>query len=156
VPRRTRCAATDAARATISSNGCMSDLVGDPRFPDRASYNNVVAMPDDSPLPGSGCSARITAQNSPRRSAGRVRAPFASYNAVAAMTNYRAHLSSGGAPRRTAFYRRRSRPRLMPRPKAATSMDLNRRSATAAVLPLPSVRGTGLSLHGCRTRLDRA
>ena len=52
-PRRMRCAAGSiAARATISSSGCSELTLWETRdFPAGHPYNNVVAMPDDTPLP---------------------------------------------------------------------------------------------------------
>ena len=86
-------------------------------FPDHP-YNKVVAMPDDVPLPpiwllgSSDYSSELAAQVGMGFAFAH---HFATYDAVAALTNYH-HVSSrrAGARRRTAFLRsRQSRPRPM-------------------------------------------
>ena len=93
-------------------------------FPAGHPYNNVVAMPDDSPLPpiwllgSSDYSSELAAQVGMGFAFAH---HFASYDAVEAMTHYRARFKpSGWRPRRTAFWRSQpSPPKPMRRPKSS-------------------------------------
>ena len=50
--RPMRCArASTSAKATISSSGCRNSCSGHRQFPAGHPFNNVVAMPNDTPLP---------------------------------------------------------------------------------------------------------
>jgi luciferase family oxidoreductase group 1 len=116
-------------------------------FPPGHPYNNVVAMPDDSPLPpiwllgSSDYSSELAAQ------AGMGFAfahHFASYDAVAAMTNYHAHFKPTGGWRATPHgilaVAAVAAENDAEAEKLASSMDLNRlRRDRGQFLPLPSV-----------------
>ena len=123
-------------------------------FPPGHPYNNVVAMPDDTPLPpiwllgSSDYSSELAAQVGMGFAFAH---HFASYDAVEAMTNYRAHFKpSAGAPRRTAFWRsRRLPPKPMRRPNswrprwtstacAATAANICRCRASRRRWPIPT------------------
>src|ERR1700690_4347183 len=115
-------------------------------FPPNHPFNQVVAMPDDTPLPpiwllgSSDYSSELAAQ------AGMGFAfahHFASHDAIAAMTNYRAHFKPSGW--RTTPYAILAVAVVAAETDAeaeqlATSMDLNRlRRDRGQYLPLPSV-----------------
>lgn len=116
-------------------------------FPPGHPYNNVVAMPDDSPLPpiwllgSSDYSSELAAQ------AGMGFAfahHFASYDAVAAMTNYHAHFKKEGGWRATPHgilaVAAIAAETDAEAEKLASSVDLNRlRRDRGQFLPLPSV-----------------
>ncbi len=116
-------------------------------FPPGHPYNNVVAMPDDSPLPpiwllgSSDYSSELAAQ------AGMGFAfahHFASYDAVAAMTNYHAHFKKQGGWRPTPHgilaVAAIAAETDAEAEKLASSADLNRlRRDRGQFLPLPSV-----------------
>ena len=143
-----RCAAGSiAARATISSSGCSELVLWETRdFPPGHPYNNVVAMPDDTPLPpiwllgSSDYSSELAAQVGMGFAFAH---HFASYDAVAAMTHYREHFKpSAGATRRTAFS---PSPPSRPKPMRKRNSSRPRWTSTACaatadnILPLPSV-----------------
>jgi luciferase family oxidoreductase group 1 len=99
-------------------------------FPAGHPYNNVVAMPDDTPLPpiwllgSSDYSSELAAQVGMGFAFAH---HFASYDATAAMTNYRDHFKPSGWRDAEAE-------------QLASSMDLNRlRRDRGQYLPLPSV-----------------
>src|ERR1700738_4620462 len=116
-------------------------------FPPGHPYNNVVAMPDDSPLPpiwllgSSDYSSELAAQVGMGFAFAH---HFASYDAVAAMTNYHAHFKPAGGWRSTphgilagAAVAAETDAEAE---KLAASMDLNRlRRDRGQFLPLPSV-----------------
>lgn len=116
-------------------------------FPPGHPYNNVVAMPDDTPLPpifllgSSDYSSELAAQ------AGMGFAfahHFASYDAVAAMTNYHAHFKKEGGwtstPHGILAVAAVAAETDAEAEKLASSMDLNRlRRDRGQFLPLPSV-----------------
>ena len=94
-------------------------------FPAGHPYNNVVAMPDDTPLPpiwllgSSDYSSELAAQVGMGFAFAH---HFASYDAIAAMTNYRSHFKPSGwrADARTAFSpSRRLPPKPMRKPKSS-------------------------------------
>ena len=108
-------------------------------FPPGHPYNNVVAMPDDTPLPpiwllgSSDYSSELAAQVGMGFAFAH---HFASYDAIAAMTNYRDHFKPSGW---------RATPHgilavAAVAAETASSMDLNRlRRDRGQYLPLPSV-----------------
>ena len=93
-------------------------------FPAGHPYNNVVAMPDDTPLPpiwllgSSDYSSELPAQVGMGFAFAH---HFASYDAVEAMTNYRAHSSrrAGGRRRMASWRSPSSRPRPMRKPRSS-------------------------------------
>ena len=133
-------------------------------FPPGHPYNNVVAMPDDTPLPpiwllgSSDYSSELAAQVGMGFAFAH---HFASYDAVEALTNYRAHFKPSGwratphgilavavvaaetdaEAERLALVDGSQSPAPRPRPVSAAA---ERRG------------GAGLSLHRRRARLDRA
>ena len=143
-----RCAAgSTAARATIFSSGCSELILWETRdFPAGHPYNNVVAMPDDSPLPpiwllgSSDYSFELAAQVGMGFAFAH---HFASYDAVAAMTNYRARFKPSGwrtTPHGILAVAAVAAETDAEAEKLASSMDLNRlRRDRGQYLPLPSV-----------------
>src|SRR3954469_2036240 len=116
-------------------------------FPPGHPYNNVVAMPDDSPLPpiwllgSSDYSSELAAQIGMGFAFAH---HFASYDAVAAMTNYHAHFKKEGGwiskPHGILAIAAVSAETDAEAEKLASSMDLNRlRRDRGQFLPLPSV-----------------
>ena len=116
-------------------------------FPPGHPYNNVVAMPDDSPLPpiwllgSSDYSSELAAQVGMGFAFAH---HFASYDAVAAMTNYHAHFKPAGGWRATPHgilaVAAVSAATDAEAEKLASSADLNRlRRDRGQFLPLPSV-----------------
>ena len=133
-------------------------------FPPGHPYNNVVAMPDDTPLPpiwllgSSDYSSELAAQVGMGFAFAH---HFASYDAIEAMTNYRAHFKPSGwraTPHGILAVAAVAAETDAEAERLATSMDLNRlRRDRGQYLPLPERRGgAGLSLHRQRARLDRA
>ncbi len=116
-------------------------------FPPGHPYNNVVAMPDDVPLPpiwllgSSDYSSELAAQVGMGFAFAH---HFASYDAVAAMTNYHAHFKREGGwtttPHGILAVAAVSAETDAEAEKLASSMDLNRlRRDRGQFLPLPSV-----------------
>lgn len=116
-------------------------------FPPGHPYNNVVAMPDDSPLPpiwllgSSDYSSELAAQVGMGFAFAH---HFASYDAVAAMTNYHAHFKKEGGwtptPHGILAVAVVSAETDAEAERLASSMDLNRlRRDRGQFLPLPSV-----------------
>src|SRR4029078_4801825 len=115
-------------------------------FPAGHPYNNVVAMPDDTPLPpiwllgSSDYSSELAAQVGMGFS---VAHHFASYDAVAAMTNYRDHFKPSGwreTPHGILAVAAIAAETDAEAQKLAFSMDVNRlRRDRGQYLPLPSV-----------------
>jgi luciferase family oxidoreductase group 1 len=115
-------------------------------FPAGHPYNNVVAMPDDSPLPpiwllgSSDYSSELAAQVGMGFAFAH---HFASYDAVEAMTNYRAHFKPSGwrsTPHGILAVAAVAAETDAEAEKLASSMDLNRlRRDRGQFLPLPSV-----------------
>jgi luciferase family oxidoreductase group 1 len=116
-------------------------------FPPGHPYNNVVAMPDDSPLPpiwllgSSDYSSELAAQVGMGFAFAH---HFASYDAVAAMTNYHAHFKTEGGwtakPHGILAVAAVAAETDAEAEKLASSMDLNRlRRDRGQFLPLPSV-----------------
>jgi luciferase family oxidoreductase group 1 len=116
-------------------------------FPPGHPYNNVVAMPDDSPLPpiwllgSSDYSSELAAQVGMGFAFAH---HFASYDAVAAMTNYHAHFKKEGGwtstPHGILAVAAVAAETDAEAEKLASSMDLNRlRRDRGQFLPLPSV-----------------
>jgi luciferase family oxidoreductase group 1 len=116
-------------------------------FPPGHPYNNVVAMPDDAPLPpiwllgSSDYSSELAAQVGMGFAFAH---HFASYDAVAAMTNYHAHFKKEGGwtttPHGILAVAAVSAETDAEAEKLASSMDLNRlRRDRGQFLPLPSV-----------------
>ena len=161
-----RCAAgSTAARATISSNGCSELVLWETRdFPAGHPYNNVVAMPDDTPLPpiwllgSSDYSSELAAQVGMGFAFAH---HFASYDAIEAMTNYRDHFKPSGwraTPHGILAVAAVAAETDAEAEQLASSMDLNRlRRDRGQYLPLPSVE-EALAYHYTRrrARLDRA
>ena len=138
-------------------------------FPAGHPYNNVVAMPDDSPLPpiwllgSSDYSSELSAQVGMGFAFAH---HFSTYDAVEAMTHYRARFKSRvGAPSRTAFWRLpRSPPKLTPKPRswrrrrtsiacAATAASfchcLMSRRRWPIITPMPSAPRSRATAHAC-------
>ena len=115
-------------------------------FPAGHPYNNVVAMPDDSPLPpiwllgSSDYSAELAAQVGMGFAFAH---HFATHDAIAAMTNYRAHFKPSGwrtAPQSILAVAVVTAETDAEAEQLAMSMDLNRlRRDRGQYLPLPSV-----------------
>lgn len=116
-------------------------------FPPGHPYNNVVAMPDDVPLPpifllgSSDYSSELAAQVGMGFAFAH---HFASYDAVAAMTNYHAHFKKEGGwtstPHGILAVAVVAAETDAEAEKLASSMDLNRlRRDRGQFLPLPSV-----------------
>jgi luciferase family oxidoreductase group 1 len=116
-------------------------------FPPGHPYNKVVAMPDDSPLPpiwllgSSDYSSELAAQVGMGFAFAH---HFASYDAVAAMTNYHAHFKKEGGwtstPHGILAVAVVAAETDAEAEKLASSMDLNRlRRDRGQFLPLPSV-----------------
>jgi luciferase family oxidoreductase group 1 len=115
-------------------------------FPAGHPYNNVVAMPDDTPLPpiwllgSSDYSSELAAQVGMGFAFAH---HFASYDAVAAMTNYRSHFKPSGwreGPHGILAVAAVAAETDAEAEKLASSMDLNRlRRDRGQYLPLPSV-----------------
>jgi luciferase family oxidoreductase group 1 len=115
-------------------------------FPAGHPYNNVVAMPDDSPLPpiwllgSSDYSSELAAQVGMGFAFAH---HFASYDAVEAMTHYRARFKPSGwrsAPHGILAIAAVAAETDAEAEKLASSMDLNRlRRDRGQYLPLPSV-----------------
>jgi alkanesulfonate monooxygenase SsuD/methylene tetrahydromethanopterin reductase-like flavin-dependent oxidoreductase (luciferase family) len=120
--------------------------VGDRDFPPGHPYNNVVAMPDDSPLPpiwllgSSDYSSELSAQIGMGFAFAH---HFASHDAVEAMMNYRTHFKPSGwraAPHGILAVAVVAAETDAEAEKLASSMDLNRlRRDRGQYLPLPSV-----------------
>ena len=175
---RTRCAAGSiAARATIFSNGCSELMLWETRdFPPGHPYNNVVAMPDDTPLPpiwllgSSDYCSELAAQVGMGFAFAH---HFASYDAVAAMTNYRSHFKPSGwraTPARHPGGRggcRRNRcgsrtTRLLdgpqppaPRPRAISAAAERRGSAGLSLYATPSAPRSRATARGCSSAAPR-
>ena len=117
-------------------------------FPAGHPYNNVVAMPDDTPLPpiwllgSSDYSSELAAQVGMGFAFAH---HFASYDATAAMTNYRSHFKPSGwrADARTAFSRSR---RLPPKPMRKPKSSPPRWTSTACAATADNI---------CRCRASR-
>ncbi len=115
-------------------------------FPAGHPYNNVVAMPDDTPLPpiwllgSSDYSSELAAQVGMGFAFAH---HFASYDAVAAMTNYRSHFKPSAwrqTPHGILAVAAVAAETDAEAEKLASSMDLNRlRRDRGQYLPLPSV-----------------
>jgi luciferase family oxidoreductase group 1 len=115
-------------------------------FPPGHPYNNVVAMPDDTPLPpiwllgSSDYSSELAAQVGMGFAFAH---HFASYDAIAAMTNYRDHFKPSGwrpTPHAILAVAAVAAETDAEAEKLASSMDLNRlRRDRGQYLPLPSV-----------------
>ena len=116
-------------------------------FPPGHPYNNVVAMPDDTPLPpiwllgSSDYSSELAAQVGMGFAFAH---HFASYDAVAAMNNYHAHFKKEGGwtstPHGILAVAAVAAETDAEAEKLASSMDLNRlRRDRGEFLPLPSV-----------------
>ena len=115
-------------------------------FPAGHPYNNVVAMPDDTPLPpiwllgSSDYSSELAAQVGMGFAFAH---HFASYDAIAAMTNYRDHFKPTGwrqTPHGILAVAAVAAETDAEAEKLASSMDLNRlRRDRGQYLPLPSV-----------------
>src|SRR3954453_14447718 len=115
-------------------------------FPAGHSYNNVIAMPDDAPLPpiwllgSSDYSSELSAQLGMGFAFAH---HFATYDAIEAMTNYRAHFKPSGwraAPHGILAVAVVAAETDAEAEKLASSMDLNRlRRDRGQYLPLPSV-----------------
>jgi luciferase family oxidoreductase group 1 len=115
-------------------------------FPAGHPYNNVVAMPDDTPLPpiwllgSSDYSSELAAQVGMGFAFAH---HFASYDAIAAMTNYRDHFKPSGwraMPHGILAVAAVAAETDAEAEKLASSMDLNRlRRDRGQYLPLPSV-----------------
>jgi len=115
-------------------------------FPPGHPYNNVVAMPDDSPLPpiwllgSSDYSSELAAQVGMGFAFAH---HFATYDAIEAMTNYKAHFKPSGwraTPHGILAVAVVSAETDAEAEKLASSMDLNRlRRDRGQYLPLPSV-----------------
>jgi luciferase family oxidoreductase group 1 len=115
-------------------------------FPPGHPYNNVVAMPDDSPLPpiwllgSSDYSSELAAQVGMGFAFAH---HFASYDAVDALTNYRAHFRPSGwrsTPHGILAVAAIAAETDAEAERLASSMDLNRlRRDRGEYLPLPSV-----------------
>ena len=143
-----RCAAgSTAARATIFSNGLSELVLWETRdFPPGHPYNNVVAMPDDTPLPpiwllgSSDYSSELAAQVGMGFAFAH---HFASYDAIEAMTNYRDHFKPSGwraTPHGILAVAAVAAETDAEAEQLASSMDLNRlRRDRGQYLPLPSV-----------------
>src|SRR5690242_3054666 len=115
-------------------------------FPEGHPYNNVVAMPDDTPLPPIWLLGRSDYSSELAAQVGMGFAfahHFASYDAVAAMTNYRSHFKSSGwrdTPHGILAVAAVAAETDAEAEKLASSMDLNRlRRDRGQYLPLPSV-----------------
>src|ERR1700744_4697267 len=114
-------------------------------FPPNHPYNKVVAMPDDAPLPplwllgSSDYSSELSAQVGMGFAFAH---HFASYDAVEAMTNYRAHFKPSGwraTPHGILAVAAVAAETDAEAEKLASSMDLNRlRRDRGQYLPLPS------------------
>jgi luciferase family oxidoreductase group 1 len=115
-------------------------------FPPGHPYNNVVAMPDDVPLPpiwllgSSDYSSELAAQVGMGFAFAH---HFASYDAIAALTNYRAHFTPSGwraTPHGILAVAAIAAETDAEAERLASSMDLNRlRRDRGQYLPLPSV-----------------
>src|SRR5436309_488830 len=115
-------------------------------FPPGHPYNNVVAMPDDAPLPpiwllgSSDYSSELAAQVGMGFAFAH---HFASYDAIAAMTNYRDHFKPSGwraTPHGILAVAAVAAETDAEAEQLASSMDLNRlRRDRGQYLPLPSV-----------------
>src|ERR1700682_4538253 len=116
-------------------------------FPPNHPFNNVIAMPDDTPLPpiwllgSSDYSSELAAQVGMGFAFAH---HFASYDAVAAMTHYHAHFKPAGgwrsAPHGILAVAAVAAETDAEAEKLAASMDLNRlRRDRGQFLPLPSV-----------------
>ena len=133
-------------------------------FPAGHPYNNVVAMPDDTPLPpiwllgSSDYSSELAAQVGMGFAFAH---HFASYDAIEAMTNYRDHFKPSGW--------RQTPHGILAVAAVAAETDAEAEQARLLDGPQPPAprprpisaaaerRGSaGLSLHGRRARLDRA
>jgi len=133
-------------------------------FPPGHPYNNVVAMPDDTPLPpiwllgSSDYSSELAAQVGMGFAFAH---HFASYDAVEALTNYRAPLQAVGLALDPACHSGgrggRGRDR---RGGGKTRLIDGSQSPAPRPWPISTAaerrRGAGLSLYRCRARLDRA
>ena len=118
-------------------------------FPAGHPYNNVVAMPDDTPLPpiwllgSSDYSSELAAQVGMGFAFAH---HFASYDAVAAMTNYRDHFKPSGwraTPHGILAVAAVAAETDAQAEQLASSMDLNRlRRDRGQFPPLPSVGGS--------------
>ena len=133
-------------------------------FPAGHPYNNVVAMPDDSPLPpiwllgSSDYSSELAAQVGMGFAFAH---HFASYDAIEAMTHYRARFKPSGwradAARHSGDCRRRRRNRRGSRKARVLDGPQSPAPRPRPVSAAAERRGgAGLSLHGRRARLDRA
>ena len=117
-------------------------------FPAGHPYNNVVAMPDDTPLPpiwllgSSDYSSELAAQVGMGFAFAH---HFASYDAIAAMTNYRDHFKPSGWRSHAARHSRRS-PRSPPRPMRRPKSSPPRWTSTACAATAASI---------CRCRASR-
>ena len=167
-----RCAAgSTAARATIFSNGCSELMLWETRdFPAGHPYNNVVAMPDDTPLPpiwllgSSDYSSELAAQVGMGFAFAH---HFASYDAVEAMTNYRNHFKPsgwradaarhsrrrGGRRRNRCGSRNSSRPRWTSTACAATAANICRCRASRKRWPITTRDAERASIARNRSRL---
>jgi luciferase family oxidoreductase group 1 len=115
-------------------------------FPPNHPFNNVVAMPDDTPLPpiwllgSSDYSSELAAQVGMGFAFAH---HFASYDAIEAMTNYRAHFKPSGwrsTPHGILAVAVVAAETDAEAERLASSMDLNRlRRDRGQYLPLPSV-----------------
>ena len=139
-------------------------------FPAGHPFNNVVAMPDDLPLPpiwllgSSDYSSELAAQVGMGFAFAH---HFASYDAVDAMTNYRDAFQAVGLARDAARHpgrRRRSRPRPMRKPSgwrrrwisiacAATAANICRCRASRRRWPIPIRTAERASIARNRSRL---
>ena len=133
-------------------------------FPPGHPYNNVVAMPDDTPLPpiwllgSSDYSSELAAQVGMGFAFAH---HFASYDAVAAMTNYRSHFKPSGwrsTPHGILAVAVVAAETDAEAERLASSMDLNRLRRDRGQYRATAERrgGAGLSLYRKRARLDRA
>ena len=132
-------------------------------FPAGHPYNNVVAMPDDTPLPpiwllgSSDYSAELSAQVGMGFAFAH---HFASYDAVEALTNYRTHFKPSGWRADTARHSRSRRCRGRNRCGSGEAGVIDGSQSPAAgsraiSAAAESGRSAGLSLHRRRTRLDQ-
>ena len=133
-------------------------------FPPNHPYNKVVAMPDDSPLPpiwllgSSDYSSELAAQVGMGFAFAH---HFASYDAIEALTNYRAHFKPSALARHPAGHSggRRDCSRDRRGGRAVGFLD-GSQSFAAGPRPVPAAAerggGAGLSLHRQRTRRARA
>ena len=177
-PRRMRCAAGSiAARATISSNGCSELMLWETRdFPAGHPYNNVVAMPDDTPLPpiwllgSSDYSSELAAQVGMGFAFAH---HFASYDAVEAMTQLPQPLQAVRLARDAARHSRgrcgcrRNRcgsrkARLLdgpqppaPRPRTISAAAERRGSAGLSLHATPSAPRSRATARGCSSAAPR-